>query len=492
MQTQESIQHTEPGQLAQAFFQLAEHERGYAGDDPVMEFYSTFDKGLTPEYVHENRAYVLEVAAALHDFAASVRYADNAMHVPFANLAINLLMLVVEDDERNGAAKETVQPLLDTAADIAAILLTKFEWSKELPPAARILGTWTYLSCHAIEPETQLLCNVDAARQRIVAIHEDRSKRKRTIERSLSQAHSSLSDSASLVRRCMHEFYEIVSGDRLLRAAQASYFLHEGKAWILAGEQYCQSIDEQDISPENVNRAKRAVAITRLIEAQVKAQVAVATVDAVKHAGGYKDFEVLGYQARAYAEATTLNNWTYFAPPIFARPELEMAPENDRWLRMFDQYSDAAISYATALKAELYSLMQPARRLHQPKFVEIPIERGDSAPVQDESFDAKKRSVLDDFSGMPPCVWKVSEDGTSAKVERTIKAAEFPKADFYRPPTNHMDLTSEHHRITGDNLREDHHYGYGRREQYHAKQRLVGFDRFNGRGRRRSKKAKVA
>lgn len=406
----------------------------------IYDAVALIDASLTADNVIEHAPVLVATAKKIAELADTLKSNSyNELRWTLTNLAINYLMLVVEALENS-----TTQGKGDEAKALAEGLVYEYtarltRWDEEFPPCARILGRLAWSGYTA----PKLVADRESAAERTTKFHEARQKLVRKIERNLEHSEYLRREMQSLIDSC-ERLFEIDMGDDIVRLrAETPYSIRSARSWVLAAQKFAEGIDKNDLSEGNINKSARAITAHHLAEAQVKSLLAYCYVEYWKSGPGYRNFEVLGHNALAYAEAVYEDNWDYFAPLALCKLNEKLADDVAADVRRLNKYADAALAYAMCLDAQMRILPE---RQQPPVFKSVRV----------------------------------------AKVEQELKPAEFPSVGaFVESLKTQADARDFHITTIGDNKREDawlssRGIGCWKAPRIYPKQRLTGFDRVRG------------
>lgn len=172
-----------------------------------------------------------------------------------------------------------------------------------------------------------------------------------------------IDDIETAIRRAAMLFtVELMRGHLKLRDAVEPLSMRQARGTILACGSYAEAMTADGADGE-INVSKRKVQVARLFHSYALACVAEAYVDYWRDEPGYKNFQVLGHQALAYAGAVKGDNWEFFAPPLFFRPHEPLLAESESNLNYLERYAQAALGFAQALHGQMMVLPKRERRV---------------------------------------------------------------------------------------------------------------------------------
>ncbi|MBS2010670.1 MAG: hypothetical protein JST01_26710 [Cyanobacteria bacterium SZAS TMP-1] len=379
--------------------------------------------------------YTEVLVTAARGLVAIVDCGDRCAHAIerdiLLNLAINFQMVAVESLDKQGK-HDDARSLLRAACAVAAKLS---RWQHDSRPKVRVLDQLSWDN----RPAPRLLCDVAVARERLSMMQEEVRTNLRAIETNLSGAQLLLDESDALLSTCKSKF-ELANTDATVWRLRPTTprALTEAQAILAAGARWIETIDRKSGDDGTVRQSTRAVAVARLVGARAKAFIAEAYVEYWQGARGLDQFGVLGHQALAYA-GYVHSNWAFDAPLMLLRPQEELCPASEDYLRRACQLADCAHAYALCLDGQMSVL--PAK-------------------MQLPAFEPVKAAVA----------------------ERAPYVVELPLIKE-GPGTAHLsqlELGTMYRRETADDLREISAYTPSRQRTIFAKQRLVGFERSRG------------
>jgi len=404
------------------------------------------DSGITPRTVGQNIDVLTESAATIFDFGTRLRGYNRALEV-FTNIAVNYLMLAIESLDARGM-EVGAKHLFEMAEKYIAQRECYESELRDVRPLERL---------ELLEfPAPKLMCDLKKARSRLKKAENNR----REFERNLDHAESVLREVDDQIFSCRLLFEydrnqfdkeaakhrivllrpDITKDDPTIRA-QA---MCEAGRWHL---KLVRTID--DSSDAGVNYSKRAVLICRVMAAHAKATLADAYVLYWEKAPAFKNFKVLGQQARAYAESCQETNWQYYVPPLFFRRDEPAIKQIEDDAGILIRYGDAALCYAMALDAEM------------------------------------------------KCAWKRDQlpEIETVEIERLVSAVHdhaLPDGINNADTLSQHDYRERHHSCVAEDARWDAHYRGKRRENDHVG-RMVGYPTArSGRKHKRSSRSRAA
>jgi len=365
-------------------------------------------------------------ALTIVEFANTFKSAsyDPLRHV-LINLGLNYQMIVVEKQRILGQEDEAAQQLL--FAHGYAVMLAG--WDEHFPPSGRILGKLSWNEHKA----PALVCSIEEARAELIEYHGRLKEKLDRAQRNCDMARFIMSDSQSLINSCRRQFELRFSDRTVVLRPDVDYrdTLDFAERVLAGGEAYLKRVDVL-CTEESVNRSARAVTVASLADAKIKSILAGVYVRYWEKTPGYRDYEVLGEQARAYADACTGNNWTFFVPPAFYRPTEPLLAATQHDVDRQLEYGELALNYAMCLNMQMKVMPRWKHQFKLPEPVTLPVE----PPVALEPFR------------------------------------------FNDPDNGNDDQAAYrkwHHYITGENLRENSWLRIGHRDGPSPKHRLVGF-----------------
>lgn len=439
----------------------------------VFDAARLLDGALLAEGVEPLLPLLTRLAPSFARYAEKMRRWEG-IHPTFANIALNYLMLAYE---RHDPASVGARELLNEAYAVALQLVSDRDWSTKFPPAEHILGRLTWQEEYS---GPAITCNIETARAHLMTMHKDIQGRKDRIERALSLAKHILWESHHRLHRTLSAYYEAEFDDVIFRQSEPPAYVAEAKQFLLMGRNWIKDLDGSDITLPNVYRCERSVYIMRMMDAQVSAVCARMIVDALKSCKAYENYEVLGYQALAYAELTQLDNWDLLAAPVTFRPEEPISKDNERRVFMFERYGACALRYAQCLEAQI--ACEPKDRRPQPLGTAVKLLKELPATTEDREV----RDFITPWRGSEPAVWVKD---AAACVARPVFVEPY-KWDTLAcaPDWTQDEMTSHYIWCQGNDKREMHHYA-GAPKRMYPKHRLVGFQNNRGLGGRRRKRA---
>jgi hypothetical protein len=102
-------------------------------------------------------------------------------------------------------------------------------------------------------------------------------------------------------------------------------------------------------------------------------------VEYFKDAEALPAFEVLAYQALAYASTVLGDNWLYYAPLVMICPEEPTTKEVENAIMHLSQRGNAALAYALCLKAQIET--EPVRK-QPPAFAPYDLEKTEEKQIE--------------------------------------------------------------------------------------------------------------
>lgn len=432
------------GRTIESVLQRANENAGSFGPflTAIYDAVALIDQSVKRKTIVKNAPALVAAAKGIATLADTLRSNSyNELRWTLTNISINYLMLVVEGLERAHKVDEA-KALFEGVTYEYAKRLTN--WDEDFVPSSRILKEFSWQT--HVGP--QLTCDRESARKRITEYHEARQKRVKKIERNLEHSEFLRREMQQLIASC-ERMFEWDMGDEIVRLrAETPYAIRTAKSWVLAAQKFAEGIDRQDVSDANIAKSARVISAHHLAEAQVKCALASAYVEYWKTGSGYRNFEVLGTNALAWAETMEEGNWDYFAPLVFCRMHEKLDEETEKEVRHMSRCADTALAYAMCLDAQMRVL--PLRQ-------------------QPEKFNQVR----------------------VAKDEVEVKPAEFPTVGEWAEKTlkSQKDIRDWHVPNTGDDKREDAWLGRGKKRNY-PKQRLIGFDSLRGGSSHKSKSRK--
>jgi hypothetical protein len=421
----------------------------FKSDNKEAAVTSAFDAlqlidSLTEEEVDQHHSLLRAAAASLNSLRQKLGSPDDSsLRAVLTNNALNLQFLVIESLERKGD-KKAADKDLNWAYEYAKMLARAPDI---FPDKERILNRFCVGDHKGMEKR---MADLKKASWRLVELHRNRQKWKDRIQANLFCARQII-NAVIEKRNEARRLFEIDCRHHVVRLRDHTpdVFTAAERA-IRYGEQQIQLIDAMVPADSVCNRSYRAIHLSMLVSAYVKASLAFAYVEYYEECEAFKDYKVLAQQARAYAEAVQDNNWTYYAPLVHIRPDEPITAEALHCVRVLIKFGEAAYAYARCLQAQMD--IAPARKQpSSPGFTRV-----------------KKTDEL-----LEPMIWPpVAFD------------------DKHRPELTQAQMIELHNAAVGRDLYEGHHLGYGHRSQYQSATRLVGF--YGSRGGKKHRKAKKA
>lgn len=175
------------------------------------------------------------------------------------------------------------------------------------------------------------------------------------IENNLSQARFICEEAHSAIRTAANLFFwDMGSTLLLIHGDGQCHWLDQAQSTLAALKAYLKEpLTGETYGDEAVLRSKRKVQVAQLLEAHINASVARAYVELWQSSPGYKQYAPLGHQALAYADCVQRDNWDFFAPLVFYRPQERLFEEIEKQLRALSRYGDLALSYGCTLQAQM-------------------------------------------------------------------------------------------------------------------------------------------